>query len=105
MAQVTTSIIATLKKYIRELEKNNIHVRSAYLFGSYAKGEQHEWSDLDVALISDDFRGIRFFDRQKIARITIDVDYRISPFPYKTKDFTEDDLFVKEILETGIKIV
>lgn len=105
MAKVSASIVNTLKKYVRELEKNNIHVRSAYLFGSYAKGEQHEWSDLDIALISDDFKGVRFFDRQKIARVTIDVDYRISPFPYKTENFTQDDLFVKEILETGIKIV
>ncbi len=30
---------------------------------------------------------------------------RIDPLPYRTEDFTESNIFVKEILETGVKIV
>ncbi|MCH8019227.1 nucleotidyltransferase domain-containing protein [candidate division KSB1 bacterium] len=105
MAEVTDSTMTILKKYIKELEKNHLQIRSAILFGSYAKGNYNEWSDRDIDLVSDDFQGIRFYDRQRIARITIDVDSRISPFPYKTKDFTKDDMFVEEILKTGVRIV
>jgi len=105
MAQITTELKNTLRRYIDELEKHKFHVKTAYLFGSHSRGENSEYSDIDVALVSDQFEGNPFLDKEKIRRITIDVDYRISPFPYKTKDFTEDDLFVKEILETGIKIV
>jgi predicted nucleotidyltransferase len=101
MAQVADII----RKYIAELEKNNIHIKSAILFGSYTKGNYDKWSDIDVALVSDDFEGVRFLDRRKIARITLDVDSRISPFPYRTEDFDKEDLFIKEILETGTKIV
>ncbi|MBN2060018.1 MAG: nucleotidyltransferase domain-containing protein, partial [Deltaproteobacteria bacterium] len=36
------------------------------LFGSWAKGAEHEESDVDVALISDVFTGDRFQDRRKI---------------------------------------
>ncbi len=105
MAKVATSILKTIRKYVEELEKNQIHIKSAIIFGSYAKGNHNEWSDLDVALVSDDFEGIRFNDRQKIARITLDVDYRISPLTFKTEDFTEEDLFAQEIMKTGIKII
>jgi len=105
MAQITTQLENILRKYIDELETHNFHVKTAYLFGSHSRGENSEYSDIDVALVSDQFEGNSFLDKEKIRRITIDVDYHLSPFPYKTEDFTIEDLFVKEILETGIKIV
>jgi len=105
MAQVPTTIIDKIKKYIKELEKNNIHIKTAILFGSYSNGNYNEWSDIDVALVSDNFEGIRFYDKEKIRRTTLDVDYRLSPLPYKIEDFDESNLFVKEILETGTRIV
>ncbi len=33
------------------------------LFGSYARGDFNLWSDVDVIIISDAFKGIRFLDR------------------------------------------
>ena len=32
-----------------------VHLQKVVLFGSYARGNAHEWSDVDLALISDDF--------------------------------------------------
>ncbi len=104
IAKVAASVVNILKKYIQTLEKNHIHIKSAILFGSYVKGNVHEWSDLDIALVSDDFEGIRFLDREKIADVTLSVDTRISPLTYRPEDFSEDDLFVQEILRTGIRI-
>jgi predicted nucleotidyltransferase len=94
-----------LKRYIVELERNNIHLKAAILFGSYAMGNYKEFSDIDIALVSDDFQGVRFSDKEKIKRPTLAVDYRIDPLPFKSEDFTEDNLFVKEILKTGIRII
>ncbi len=105
MAQVSTQVINLLKKYIKELDKNDFQITAAILFGSYSNGKNHEFSDIDIALVSDKFEGVRFFDKEKIRRITIDIDYRISPFPYKTEDFTKEDMFVEEILKTGVRIV
>jgi uncharacterized protein len=101
----TSEAIEIVKKYIKELEQSGFHIKTAILFGSYATGKFNEWSDIDVALVSDNFEGNRFDDKDKIRKITLSVDSDISPLPYKSEDFTEDDLFVKEILETGIKIV
>jgi len=97
-------IIDTLKNYVSALEKNKIRIQQAVLFGSYARGNADQWSDIDVALVSDDFIGDRFSDRKKIARVTLDVDYNISPITFRPEDFTRKNFFVEEILETGIRI-
>jgi predicted nucleotidyltransferase len=102
MAEVPRGIMNLLREYVAELEKNNIHLETAILLGSYAKGD---FGDIDIALVSDDFQGVRFLDKEKIRRLILSIDYRIDPLPYKTEDFTESNIFVKEILETGVKIV
>jgi len=38
MAQVPDEIMTILKKYVAELERNNIHLEAVVLFGSYATG-------------------------------------------------------------------
>ncbi len=105
MAQIPNIIEQSLRRYISELKKNNFPIQQAYLFGSYAKGTYTEWSDIDVALVSPKFAGDRFDDKKNIARITLDVNYNISPLPYRPEEFTTEDLFVKEIIQTGIRIV
>ncbi|WP_218252233.1 nucleotidyltransferase domain-containing protein [Candidatus Magnetobacterium casense] len=53
-----------IKRYINELEKNSISVQEVILFGSYAKGNPVETSDIDIAVISAAFSGDRFDDRR-----------------------------------------
>jgi uncharacterized protein len=95
----------TVKSYLAQLESIGIHVQQAILFGSYASGKFDEWSDIDLAIVSSDFAGNRFEDRNKIRRITLQVNSDISPMPFRPEDFNDSDYFVKEILETGIRIV
>ncbi|MDP2853499.1 MAG: nucleotidyltransferase domain-containing protein [Smithellaceae bacterium] len=95
----------TVKSYIAQLENIGIHVQQAILFGSYASGKYDEWSDIDLAIVSNDFAGNRFEDRNKIRKITLQINSDISPMPFRPEDFNDSDYFVKEILETGIKIV
>lgn len=105
MAEVSSEIIELVKKYISMLEENNFPIKKAILFGSYENGKYDKWSDIDIALVSDKFEGNRFLDRNRISRLTLDFNYNISPLPYNTKDFNEGDLFIKEIINTGIRIV
>ena len=58
MAKIPDQIREVLKKYIRTLEEHHIHVLRAVLFGSYAEGRANEWSDIDIALVSESLRGI-----------------------------------------------
>ncbi|MGB5217030.1 MAG: nucleotidyltransferase domain-containing protein [Smithella sp.] len=95
----------TVRAYLEELERIGIHVQQAILFGSYATGKYDEWSDNDLAIVSKYFAGNRFEDRNKIRKITLKMNSDISPMPYRPEDFNESDYFVKEILQTGIKII
>jgi predicted nucleotidyltransferase len=95
----------TIKSYIEQLESIGVHVQQAILFGSYATGKYAEWSDIDLAIVSDDFAGNRFNDRNKIRKVTLQVNSNISPIPFRPEDFNDSNYFVKEILETGIRIM
>lgn len=87
------------------LVSSEFPVKSVYLFGSYAKGTAHDNSDINVAIVSDKFEGIRFWDRERLGKYVIKSSVDLEVHPYKTEDFTEDDPFVNEILRTGLKIV
>jgi len=42
--------------YIKKLKENKLPIKKAYLFGSYARNEQHKHSDIDICLVVDNFR-------------------------------------------------
>jgi predicted nucleotidyltransferase len=105
MAQVPDHVKDIIEKYLDALEQHHVPVKHIFLFGSYAKGTYDEWSDIDLALISDIFEGSRMRDKRKIRPITLSVSSDIEVLPYSPEDFTPDDPFVKEILEAGIRIV
>jgi predicted nucleotidyltransferase len=105
MAKISKEVIDKLHKFIDFVEKQDIHIDSAILFGSYAKGSNNKLSDIDLALVSEMFEGNRYKDLDKLADACIKIDTDISPLPYRPEDFVEDDLFVKEILKTGIRII
>ncbi|MDX9923946.1 MAG: nucleotidyltransferase domain-containing protein [Ignavibacteriaceae bacterium] len=80
-------------------------VKYLYLFGSYANDKADENSDIDIAVVSDNFQGSRFIDREKLGKYIIKSSYDLEVHPFKTEDFTEDDPFVKQIIKSGQKII
>jgi len=105
MVTLPDHVRASVNKLIQQLNANNLNIRQAYIFGSYAKGRQTKWSDIDVALVSDQFEGIRYYDYCKISPYVIKVDTSLEVHPFSPEDFTKDNPFVEEIIETGIRIV
>jgi len=98
--------IKTVKNYAKEINKNGVTLRKVILFGSFAKGTQHKWSDIDVALVADDFSGVGILDTPRFSRIGIKKPYiRIEPKTYPTDYFLESDPFIEEIKKTGIEIM
>lgn len=104
MAKIPDKVKHTIKKFIDNLQENGVPVKRAILFGSYARGNYSEWSDIDLAIVSDIFIGDRMVDRDRIRLVKVSTSSDLEVLPYRTEDFTEDDPFVKEILETGIEI-
>ena len=105
MVKIDDSIIDIIKSFVVESLKYNIHIQQAILFGSYAKGKNHKYSDIDLAVISEDFVGIRFLDNQKITRPKLNISYDLETHPFRPEDFNEDNPFAKEIMVYGIRIV
>jgi predicted nucleotidyltransferase len=104
MAEIPDHIRGVIALYIKRLEENQIPIRQAILFGSYATGGFTEWSDIDLAIVSDAFEGSRIADRTKVRKITLGVSCDIEMIPFRPEDFVADDPFVREILETGITV-
>lgn len=99
--------INIVRQFAKQINDSGIHLQRVILFGSFSRNEQNKWSDIDVALVSDKFKGIGFYDIDLYGKTLIKKEFQdISPRTYKTKDFKpEKDPFVKEILKTGIEIV
>ncbi len=104
VALVPDEIVEILKKFLNMVTTSGLHIERAIIFGSYAKGKAGKWSDIDVALVSKDFTGVRFYDRKKLNRCLIKIDSRIETHPFRPEDFTRDNLFVDQILKDGIEI-
>ncbi len=105
MVRFPAKIKKTIDKYLQVLNKNNIPIKEAILFSSYATGNYHKWSDIDIALVSDIFIGDRIDDKDKIRSLTLSVSSEIEVIPFSPHDFNLHNPFAKEILNTGIKLV
>ncbi|NIA30835.1 MAG: nucleotidyltransferase domain-containing protein [Actinobacteria bacterium] len=105
MVQIPTEIKEKIETYLIALKNNNIPLKDAVLFGSYAKGNYNEWSDIDIALVSEIFNGNRIFDKDKIRKITLSVSSNIEVIPFPPYDFNLRNPLAKEIIQTGIKLI
>ena len=104
MVAATVTIEKIIQIYLQELLKNNIPVQEAIIFGSYAKGNPKEESDIDIALVSKAFTGDRFKDRRRIIPLRRTVDNRIEPIPFRPEDFSKGGNLVDEIKKTGKRV-
>ena len=77
----------------------NKEIAFAYLFGSYAKGEANEHSDVDL-LISGSITGLDFFslggELERALHKRVDV--------IRLEDVSSNAELIKEIMESGVRI-
>ncbi|MGL4942804.1 MAG: nucleotidyltransferase domain-containing protein [Thermoguttaceae bacterium] len=72
------------------------------VFGSYVNGTPREESDIDIAVIFNDFRGAWLETAARLWRLSYDVDDRIEPHML---DRTKDPAgFVTDVLKAGRRI-
>lgn len=83
--------------------KENYHYIKVILFGSYAKGNYTEDSDIDIAVVFNDYNNL--LDIQlDLMRLRRKIDSRIEPHPFRVKDFNLSNPLVNEILKYGQEI-
>ncbi len=86
---VPERVIRSVKAFISELRKV-VEVEEAYLFGSYARGDWLKLSDIDLIVVSKDFRDMRFTERLDLVN-EIAWKLRISP-PLEVIPLTPEEL-------------
>ena len=98
------AVYLLINRYISALKERNIKVVGSFLFGSYARGMVSEWSDIDVAILTDEFIGDSFDFRFLLMKVAREIDADIEPHPFLVQDFNEDNPVAAEILKTGRKV-
>ncbi|WP_052507271.1 nucleotidyltransferase domain-containing protein [Desulfonatronovibrio magnus] len=66
------------------LREAEIDVAEAYLFGSAVSGVPHSDSDIDLAVVSKRFQGIRYHDMKMISGHRRKIDLRLEIHPLYT---------------------
>ena len=96
-----------LTQFSENLSKQ-IHIDKVFVFGSYSKGTATENSDIDVVVVSENFRGQDEFSRWKILDVAA---HYISP-EIQAWGFTQDELDEADELTTlgqartkGIRVI
>ena len=92
-----------IAQYLQLLKTLGIKVEEAYVFGSYVRGNFHENSDIDLALVISDLHD-RFDMQTELLKLGRDFDYIIEPHPFNKQEFNHLSPLTHEILTLGIKV-
>lgn len=85
------SVLESVHHYLRNLEAQGMGVSFAVLFGSHARGDVHEWSDIDVVVVSPRFDPPNNrADVSLLWRVAAHTDSRIEPVPCGARQWDED---------------
>lgn len=96
-----------IERYIKNLKKHNLHIKKVILFGSFAGGEGKKWSDIDLCVVSPDFKDAwqasEFLWKYRDIK---DVRYVIEPLGFPEKEFThdKDDFLIQNIKRSGVEV-
>ena len=98
------TIVKSIQEYLRAVEKKGIPVKYGVLFGSYVRGHQHEWSDIDLLVVSPRYdKKWTHKDWAKLWLIAANTDVRIEPIPVGEKQFknSRDSLIIEVARREG----
>ena len=62
MAKTSSKTLNKIRRFIEEAKKS-LNISSVILYGSHVSGKAGTWSDIDIAVISNDFKDVNFHQR------------------------------------------
>lgn len=92
------------KGYLKKLKNSEIGFSEAYLFGSFAKGHQHENSDIDIAIVLNDNVAHTFDTDVQLMIHRMGDEIIIEPHAFSRDEFDDHSPVVHQIIKYGIKI-
>ena len=94
MAQTSPELKQIILRFQQQLEKMGIHAKQVRLFGSQAEGDAQEGSDVDLIVISDDWKPFAKRERLEILGVAA---ARILE-PVQAQGFTPDEVSRNELM-------
>jgi len=94
--------IRIAEEYIKTIN-NLFSIEKAILFGSFARGNFTDDSDIDIAVVLN-LEGDFFLTQLELMKLRRNIDLRIEPHVFNSNDFTSSDPVAFEILKYGIEI-
>ncbi|MBI5191755.1 MAG: nucleotidyltransferase domain-containing protein [Nitrospirae bacterium] len=104
MAGDRSEIIAKIETVAEKIDAAGYRLVKVYLYGSYAKGAVHEYSDIDAAFVSPDFHPESMEEWSALLRICNEVDLRIEPVFYRPEAFVDEEPLAWNIKTSGIEV-
>ena len=102
--QLKSKVTKELKIYANQLKAVGIFPESLIVFGSYIKGTNKPYSDIDVCVVSKQFGKNRHSELVRLLQLTDDKTINIGPHPYHPKDLQNKwDPLAAEILKYGVQ--
>jgi predicted nucleotidyltransferase len=106
MAVNLETVIQVSRRYIADVKKT-MPIDKVYLYGSYAKNEQKDDSDVDLCFFSSEFEKQPRWDiltKLFIIKRKYDKDIAIEPNAFPTSEIGNGNPFVNEVIKTGIEL-
>jgi predicted nucleotidyltransferase len=92
-----------IERYKRELTNLGIRTEKIILYGSYAKGNPRQGSDIDLIVVSNDFKSFNLRERLELLGLAAGKVFEpIEAFGYTPKELKseEKESFLGEILRS-----
>lgn len=109
MAKTATRIksLAEIKQHVRRFIPRlepEVRVEKVVLFGSYVNGKPNRWSDVDIAVISNDFGKFKFWEQDRFLALRQTREFSLlEVHPYTFGDYQRAShlTFLGDIKRTG----
>lgn len=103
---VEKEVVKKIEEFVKALKRDNINVAKVILYGSRVSGKAHEYSDIDVAIVSPDFGKDRFEEGVRLFKIACEIDSLIEPVPISLESYEKDTWIplIYEIRVNGIEL-
>ena len=95
--------IEIVRAYLSRLIKNEFDIKAAYIFGSFARGNVHQSSDIDLAIVINKLSNPFEMEVKSMTLRRTD-ETIIEPHIFDLTDFCPSNPFAYEIMKTGIEI-
>jgi len=105
MAYTKDEAIAVIRSFLENIQ-HELPIEKAYLFGSYARGHNRDYSDIDLAIVTPVLNDKNSFAiNQKIFSHASRYNVDLEPICFSPEEFEKEELpIVLDIKRTGVEI-